>query len=31
MEIEVFGGKLLVCHSKEIPMEIKFLIPFAEM
>lgn len=31
MEIEVFSGKLLVHYSKEIPMEIKFLLPFAEM
>lgn len=31
MGIEFFIGELLVNYSKEIPMEIKFLLPFAEI
>lgn len=31
MRIEFFIGELLVNYSKEIPMEIKFLLPLAEI
>lgn len=31
MRIEFFIGELLVNYSEEIPMEIKFLLPFAEI